>query len=224
MILVHTEYSLLSSTIRIKGLIQKAKNEGIKALAIADKGNLFGAIDFYKEAVKNGIKPIIGCDFGDFVLLCENNAGYGNLIKLSSRFSINGRLSISDLTSLKNGLICLYKNEDNKKFAQIFGQERFYIAINEHNNQNANAPNAVYAKGIYYLEKSELEAYKVLNCIRENKILNTAAFKNQSLHFEAQEKADENARKIEDMCEIEIKFHEYKLPKYDLPKGKNSRG
>lgn len=59
---LHTEYSLLDGAIRTKELMKKAKEFGMPAVAITDHGNLFGAIDFYKSAVKEGIKPIIGCE------------------------------------------------------------------------------------------------------------------------------------------------------------------
>ena len=99
---VHTCFSLLDGACRINELIEKAKNLGQKAIAITDHGVMYGAIDFYKAAKKAGIKPIIGCevyvsprsrfnkdrrtDFSPFhlVLLCENETGYKNLIKMVS--------------------------------------------------------------------------------------------------------------------------------------------
>ena len=59
---LHTEYSLLDGAIRTKELMKKAKQFGMPAVAITDHGNLFGAIEFYKAAEKEGIKPIIGCE------------------------------------------------------------------------------------------------------------------------------------------------------------------
>ena len=100
---VHTEYSLLDGACRIKKLIQRAKDLGQDAVAITDHGVLYGAIDFYKEAKAKGIKPIIGCEVYvaprtrfdkihkvdtspyHLVLLCENETGYQNLIKMVSR-------------------------------------------------------------------------------------------------------------------------------------------
>jgi DNA polymerase-3 subunit alpha len=99
---VHTEYSLLDGANRIKSLISRATELGMKSIAITDHGVMYGVIDFYKEAVKNGIKPIIGCEVytakrsrfdkqanldseqGHLVLLAKNNAGYKNLMKLVS--------------------------------------------------------------------------------------------------------------------------------------------
>ena len=59
---VHTQYSLLDGTIRIKDLVAKAKAFGMQAVAMTDHGNMFGTVDFYQMAVKAGIKPIIGCE------------------------------------------------------------------------------------------------------------------------------------------------------------------
>ena len=59
---VHTEYSLLDGANRIKDLISQGKELGMKSIAITDHGVMYGVIDFYKEAIKNGIKPILGCE------------------------------------------------------------------------------------------------------------------------------------------------------------------
>ena len=59
---LHTEYSLLDGAVRIKPLMARAKELGMPAVAMTDHGNLYGAIDFYQQAKKTGIKPIIGCE------------------------------------------------------------------------------------------------------------------------------------------------------------------
>ena len=59
---VHTEYSLLDGANRIKELVARVKELGMNAVAITDHGVMYGAIEFYKECKKNGIKPIIGCE------------------------------------------------------------------------------------------------------------------------------------------------------------------
>ncbi|MBR7024603.1 MAG: DNA polymerase III subunit alpha [Selenomonadaceae bacterium] len=105
---VHTEYSLLDGAARINDLLDAAKNFGMTSLAITDHGTMYGVIDFYKAAVKRGIKPIIGCEvyvapggrferekndgvkYFHLVLLAENNEGYKNLVKLVSLASLEG--------------------------------------------------------------------------------------------------------------------------------------
>ncbi|MEN6375044.1 MAG: DNA polymerase III subunit alpha [Smithella sp.] len=106
---VHTQYSLLDGMIRLNELFKKAKEFAMPAIAITDHGNMFGAIDFYKQAEANGIKPIIGCELyvaprsrfdrtassiGEatrhLVVLVKNMQGYKNLMKLTSAAHIEG--------------------------------------------------------------------------------------------------------------------------------------
>lgn len=105
---VHTEYSLLDGAARIKDVVAKARELGMTSLAITDHGVMFGVIDFYRECIKNGIKPIIGCEVytaartmddkdaekdkhqGHLVLLAKDNTGYHNLIKIVSESYTKG--------------------------------------------------------------------------------------------------------------------------------------
>src|SRR3989344_8304718 len=97
---VLSHYSLLEALPKIPDLVKKAKRCGMETLALPDSGNLYGAIEFYKECKENGIKPIIGVDFyvairtrhdkearvdnqrSRLVLLAEKETGYKNLLKL----------------------------------------------------------------------------------------------------------------------------------------------
>ena len=104
---VHTEYSLLDGSAKIKELVARAKELGMDSLAITDHGAMYGAIEFYKAAKNVGIKPIIGCEvyvaegsrlkkegkgggYYHLVLLAENLEGYHNLIKIVSYGFIDG--------------------------------------------------------------------------------------------------------------------------------------
>jgi len=98
----HTEYSLLDGAARIESLVKKAKDVGMKALAITDHGVMYGVIDFYKACLSQGIRPILGCEVYvaphsrfdrrpqiddnqyHLVLLAENEVGYKNILKLVS--------------------------------------------------------------------------------------------------------------------------------------------
>ena len=127
---VHTEYSLLDGVSRLNRLCSVAKERGQNAIAITDHGNLFGAVDFYKEAKKAGIKPIIGCEVyvaarsrfdkvhgvdstrHHLVLLCKNETGYKNLTKLVSSAWVDGfytkpRIDRELLEKHHEGLVCL---------------------------------------------------------------------------------------------------------------------
>lgn len=127
---VHTEYSLLDGANRIKDLIKHTSGLGMKSIAITDHGVMYGVVDFYKEAVQNGIKPIIGCevytarrsrldkqagmdsDQGHLVLLAKDNAGYKNLMKIVSigfteGFYYKPRIDMEVLERFGEGIIAL---------------------------------------------------------------------------------------------------------------------
>ncbi len=125
---LHTEYSLLDGAINIDKLIKKAVEYDFKSLAITDHGNLFGIIEFYDRCIKNGIKPLIGEEFYivrdlgknepnndinyHIILIAENEAGYKNLIKLSSEAYLKGfrykpRIDYKLLKKYSKGIIGL---------------------------------------------------------------------------------------------------------------------
>jgi DNA polymerase-3 subunit alpha len=128
---VHSEYSLLDGAIRIKDLVSKTKELGMNAVALTDHGVMYGAVEFYKEAIKNGIKPIIGSEVymanrsrfdkdsnggdaerGHLILLAKNNNGYKNLTKLVSLgftegFYYKPRIDKEILEKYCGDLVCL---------------------------------------------------------------------------------------------------------------------
>lgn len=170
---VHTEYSLLDGACRIEKLAARAKELGQSALAITDHGVMYGVIDFYKCAKKYGVKPIIGCEVYvaprtrfdkvhkldstpyHLVLLCKNDQGYKNLIKMVSTGFVEGfygkpRLDKSLLEQYHEGLICLsaclageipkalaardyeQAKETALYYRDLFGAENYYIEIQDH--------------------------------------------------------------------------------------------
>ncbi len=169
---LHTEYSLLDGACVIKRLISHVKNMGQTAVAITDHGVMYGAVEFYKQAKKEGIKPIIGCEVyvanrsrfdkihkldhsNHLVLLCKNEIGYQNLIKLVSAGHIEGfyskpRIDKELLEKHSEGLICLSAclageipqallvNDYQKAtqtalyYKNLFGEDNFYIEIQDH--------------------------------------------------------------------------------------------
>ncbi len=182
---LHTEYSLLDGACRIKKLIPRVKELGQTAVAITDHGAMYGVIDFYREANKYGIKPVIGCEVYvanrsrfskehlmdwsyHLVLLCENNTGYKNLIKLVSAGFTEGfykkpRVDKELLKKHHEGLIALSaclageipRNltqndyETAKKAAleyrEIFGENNYFIEIQDHGlaDQKRILPNLI---------------------------------------------------------------------------------
>ncbi len=170
---VHTEYSLLDGACRIERLVERVRELGQPAVAITDHGVMYGVIDFYKAAKKAGVKPIIGCEVYvaprtrfdkqhkvdsspyHLILLCENETGYQNLIKLVSAGFVEGfygkpRIDHDLLEKYHEGLICLsaclageipralasgdYETAKQTAlwYRDLFGEERYYIEIQDH--------------------------------------------------------------------------------------------
>ena len=169
---VHTEYSLLDGACRIDELVDAAAQKGQKALAITDHGVMYGAVQFYKAAVKKGIKPIIGCEVyvapgsrfdktkntsGDYyhlILLCENEEGYKNLIKLVSLGFTEGfynkpRVDKELLRKYSGGLIALS--------ACLAGEVPRLLTADRYDAALAAATEAeeIFGKGNYYLEMQD---------------------------------------------------------------------
>src|ERR1035437_9807666 len=172
---LHTEYSLLDGACRLDRLMDKAHEQKFPALAITDHGVLYGAIPFYEAAGEKGVKPIIGCEvyvapgsrfekktstggrdvYHHLVLLAKDEAGYKNLIKLSTAAHLEGyyykpRIDKELLAAHKEGLIALsgclaseipewiQKDQLPKAretidwFKQTLGAENFYLELQNH--------------------------------------------------------------------------------------------
>ncbi len=129
---IHSEYSILNSTLSVDKLVSKAKEFGIKSLGLVDEGNLFGAVEFFTACTKARIKPLIGCEFKvapgsriekkrsiqnlpagfSLLLFAKNEVGYKNLCKLSSLGFLEGfyytpRIDQELLEAHFEGLICI---------------------------------------------------------------------------------------------------------------------
>ena len=170
---LHTEYSLLDGACRIKELPAYVKSIGQTAAAITDHGVMYGAVEFYKECKKQGIKPIIGCEVYvarrsrfdkvhgqddkpyHLVLLCKDNKGYENLIKLVSYGYTEGfynkpRIDRELISKYSGGLIALsgclagevqrnIMNNDEEAaeeaalfYKNTFGRDNYYIELQDH--------------------------------------------------------------------------------------------
>src|SRR4029077_13633898 len=99
---LHTEYSLLDSVVRIPELVAAVSAAGMPAVAVTDQTNLFAMVKIYREALKNGVKPLIGVDLlvreegeraapSRLTLLCQTPEGYRNLARLVSRAYLEGQ-------------------------------------------------------------------------------------------------------------------------------------
>ncbi|MCM1186734.1 MAG: DNA polymerase III subunit alpha [Lachnoclostridium sp.] len=167
---VHTEYSLLDGSNKIKEYVARVKELGMDSAAITDHGVMYGVIDFYRAARAEGIKPILGCEvyvapnsrfdkeavsgedrYYHLVLLAENNQGYANLMKIVSRGFTEGyyykpRVDMEILTQFHEGIIALS--------ACLAGEVQRYIVMgqNEEARKAALKYEACFGKGNYFLE------------------------------------------------------------------------
>lgn len=167
---VHTEYSLLDGSNKIKEYVARVKELGMNSAAITDHGVMYGVIDFYREAKKNGIKPILGCEvyvapnsrfdreitggedrYYHLVLLAENNTGYSNLMKIVSKGFVDGyyykpRVDKSLLREYHEGIIALS--------ACLAGEVPRYISKGLYDNAKKAALEyqEIFGKGNFFLE------------------------------------------------------------------------
>jgi len=170
---LHTQYSLLDGAIRLDDLFEKAKNYRMPALAMTDHGTMFGAIEFYQQAQKSGVKPIIGCEVYvapasrfdknqkgpseasfHLILLAKNLAGYRNLMKLVSLAHFEGfyykpRVDKELLQAHNEGLIALS--------ACLHGEVPFYLAAGDQNRalRAADELKSIFSDRRFYLELQE---------------------------------------------------------------------
>lgn len=167
---VHTEYSLLDGSSKIKEITSRAKELGMDSIAITDHGVMYGVIDFYKAAKEVGIKPIIGCEvyvapgsrfdkqpgesenrYYHLVLLAENNEGYKNLMKIVSRgftegFYYKPRVDYEVLEKYHEGIIALS--------ACLAGEVQRYLARGMYETalDAAYKYEKIFGKGNFFLE------------------------------------------------------------------------
>ena len=167
---VHTEYSLLDGSNKIKEYVSRVKELGMNSAAITDHGVMYGVIDFYREARKQGINPILGCEVyvapnsrfdrevtgGDdryyhLVLLAENNEGYANLMKIVSKGFVEGyyyrpRVDKELLRQYHGGIIALS--------ACLAGEVQRYIVkgLYEEAKKTALEYREIFGEDNYFLE------------------------------------------------------------------------
>ncbi|WP_276864388.1 DNA polymerase III subunit alpha [Anaerococcus tetradius] len=165
---VHTEYSLLDGFSRIDLLLDRAKELGMESIAITDHGSMYGAIEFYKQAKKRDIKPIIGCEvyvsekdhkikdstnrrYYHLILLAKSKEGYKNLIKIVSEAYVNGfyykpRVSFDFIKKHAGDIIALS--------ACLNGEVNQKILENDYEGAKKAALNyeEAFGKGNYFLE------------------------------------------------------------------------
>ena len=185
---VHTEYSLLDGSNKIKEYVSRVKELGMNSAAITDHGAMYGVIDFYRAAREVGIKPILGCEvyvapnsrfdkeltggedrYYHLVLLAENNKGYDNLVKIVSKGFTEGyyykpRVDMEVLNEYHEGIIALS--------ACLAGEVQRYIVkgLTEEARKVARKYEACFGKGNYFLELQD-------HGLPEQRLVNTELLK-----------------------------------------------
>ena len=282
---VHTEYSLLDGSSKIKEIVKQAKALGMNSLAITDHGVMYGVIDFYKACKEEGIHPVLGCEvyvaqgsrfqkedrsdakYDHLVLLAENEQGYRNLMALVSKGFLEGfyykpRIDFELLKEYHEGLIALsaclagvvarpllnisYEKakEVAQKYKELFGPEHFYLELQDHGIPSQTQVNQgllrmskeldlplVATNDVHYTYQEDKEAHDILLCIQTaKKVQDTDRLRYEGDYYlkSAEEmaalfpyapEAIANTQKIADRCQVEIRFHERKLPIYEVPEG-----
>src|SRR6266540_1046779 len=190
---LHTEYSLLDGAIRMKELMKKAAEFKMPAVAITDHGNLFGAIEFYQEAQRAGVKPIIGCEAYiapgsnkdrpgsrrdsayHFTLLSKNEIGYRNLVKLVTAAHLEGFHYAPRIDKAK---------QSAAEYRDILGTENFFIELHDHGMEEQRkcmtalpqiardiGVGLVAANDVHFLRRSDHQAHDVMLCIGTGKMV-----------------------------------------------------
>ena len=180
---VHTEYSLLDGSSKIKELVDRAKELGMDSMAITDHGVMYGVIDFYRAARAVGIKPIIGCEvyvapgsrfdreassgedrYYHLILLAENNQGYQNLMKVVSKGFVDGfyykpRVDLEILRQYHEGIIALS--------ACLAGEVQRYLerGLYQQGKEAALRYEEIFGKNHFFLELQDhgIPAQKTVN-------------------------------------------------------------
>ena len=287
---VHTEFSLLDGSNKIKEYVKRVKELGMTSAAITDHGVMYGCIDFYKEAKAQGIKPIMGCEvyvapnsrfdkeltggedrYYHLVLLAENDLGYQNLMKIVSKGFTEGyyykpRVDMEVLRQYHEGIIALsaclagevqryimkglYEEAKKQalKYLDCFGEGNYFLELQDHGmaeqatvntalmkmSKELNIP-LVATNDVHYTYEDDVEAHDLLLCIQTGKKVTDedrmrydggqyyvkSEEEMRALFPYAQEALD-NTAKIAERCNVEIRFHETKLPHYEVPEGYTS--
>ncbi|MBR2186568.1 MAG: DNA polymerase III subunit alpha, partial [Lachnospiraceae bacterium] len=281
----HTEYSLLDGSNKIKEYVARVKELGMTAAAITDHGVMYGVIDFYKACREAGIDPVIGCEiyvspgsrfdkesganddrYYHLVLLCENDTGYRNLMKIVSAGFTEGyyykpRVDMELLEKYHEGLICLSAclageiprnivrglTEEAEKAAlryrDIFGKDNFFLELQDHGireqqlvdqtlismSKKLDIP-LVCTNDCHYTFSGDVEPHDILLCLQTGKKLSDTdrmRYEGGQYYVKSEDEmralfsyipeAVENTQRIADRCHVEIKFHDPKLPHFEVP-------
>ena len=220
---VKTSYSLLTSLNDIKKMILFCKENNIDKIAITDT-NMYGVMEFYKECINNGIKPIIGLevkiDENIILLYAKNYSGYQNLTRLIYIMQ-NNQITLDILKSHSENLICVSNKEIFNDLKNIYAD--IYLGYkNVLEKDTTLTDKTVYINEILCMKKEDIPYLKYLYLIKENKKIKDE-FKyeiDDNCYFDFNEIDYKNALEITEKCNVEFHQNKSLMPKYDVDNSK----
>ena len=223
---VKTDYSLLSSLIKIDELVENLKKKNISSCAVVDD-NLYGTMEVIHKFNKAGIKPIIGLDLKEILLYAKTSEGYYNLVKIET-LKNKGQLSQENLVKHSNNLILIcFNKETYNKYKDNFND--IFIGIkNKQEEELYKQEETVYINKTLYLEKALYKYLPYIFMIRDGKTISDKIefiyqdnyiLTSDEVMQKVSSKSINNTLKIESMCNISFK-KELFMPKYDTEDSK----
>ncbi|MDY0084209.1 MAG: PHP domain-containing protein, partial [Ignavibacteriaceae bacterium] len=239
---IHTNHSLLQSTVRIDELIEKCRTQNIPALALTDTNSMAGLIQFVKKSNDEKIKPIPGSYINDPVkndlyvlLLAKNNQGYSDLCKIITQRKLNDDFKLElILQKHLNNLIIITPSIELLKIADKKNQIYAEIIITKKSKKHSrelftyateNKIPLVASNPVYFLNKEDYEIQKLVSSIRENKTFESITendiaddefyfkdVKEIQKAFQKIPEAVENTYKIASECNVDLSIGKYKFP------------
>tara|TARA_Y100001973_G_scaffold100302_1_gene161156 strand:- start:624 stop:2216 length:1593 start_codon:yes stop_codon:yes gene_type:complete len=212
-----THYSLQKGFCRNNLLAKKCAEYGYKACGIADIKTLSGAVDFHQQCKKHGVKPLIGCDFDDYILFAKNKEGWFDLIKYVS----DQTLEVLKIVAQKKNIICVSKKSNG--FKKLFKNNHFQY------NYSKNS--------VYYVTEDEVDCHRILLCSgmkttmkkvakllnQKEEIDNKEFFQKSSFYLPTPKDTGDSdyslLNEIADMCEEYEVAEKPMLPTFDCPEG-----
>ena len=244
---VHSCYSFLEGTITIPKLIERASSFGLKSLALTDTNGMYGLIAFAKQAAEAGIKPILGAYLDDpndsdlaALFYARNNIGYSELCKLITIRRLRDDFNLADvfekelnnffIISSSLNLIQKIPHRQNLFAGLIISKTQKAETRRLYEYACSKAIKLVAIRPVYLLDKEDYDIHKILRAIHFNKTIDNLSENEvrDSEYYFANPVEDQNLWKsipeaianteyIARHCNVDLKFNQYKFPKYDLP-------
>lgn len=241
---VHSNYSLLEGTATVESLIAKAVSFNSPAIALTDTNGMHGLIKFYKEAVKNNIKPILGCmidnpknSYQYGIFLAKNFAGYSAVCKLITARKLKDDFSLAEtLQKYFPDLFILIRDIDLLKniprYENIYGE---LISTKKERNKtrklydfcNANNIKMAVTNPVYFLNDDDYLLHKTVTAIKRRETVANLEEENladEEFYFKSPNEIDKlwkrfpeailNSHYIAESCNVDLKLGQYKFPKF----------